>query len=148
MLLVRDVRRKWTIILVALLKNQSFDQTARTVAVEAVPPSSEKGRQLPLLFLWKLLFQLQREVAQCSHRIAYMAGFKFQHCCSSCALLPGPEYFHVKKGLDHSFFFLSFLFPLPLGVWNSGPGIRSELRLVPKVQQQCWILNPLCRAGD
>ena len=41
-----------------------------------------------------------------------------------------------------------FFFGCPVAYGVPGPGIRSKPRLWPQLQlQQCWILNPVCRAG-
>ena len=46
------------------------------------------------------------------------------------------------------FFFFSF-FSCPAAYGVPRPGIRSKPRSGPKSQLwQCWILNPLCQAGD
>ena len=50
---------------------------------------------------------------------------------------------------DLFFFFFFFFFGHSVAYGVPGPGIGSELQLLPKSQlQQCQILNPLCQAGD
>ena len=47
------------------------------------------------------------------------------------------------------FLFLFFFFGQPRAYGVPRPGIRSQLYSQPKLQlRQCWILNPLCQAGD
>ena len=55
--------------------------------------------------------------------------------------------FFFSGFLVMSFFFLLLLFWPLHGVARSG--VRSELQLQPKLHLwPCWILNPLCQAGD
>ena len=46
-------------------------------------------------------------------------------------------------------FIFSFFSAHSVACWVPGPGIKSNPELWPILQMwQCWILNPLCQAGD
>ena len=89
-------------------------------------------------------------------------GASVCHTTAFCAISPSLLYWKLslKFGFGESgyslettflsFFFFFFPFLAALQYMEvSGPGIKSEPGLWPRPQlQQCWILNPLCWAGN